>query len=265
MARVCACGVAQKCAHTELTNLERRAAAPRHPASGVRKMKYLSAWRGRGGFTNKASVDMHKCKAVTKVLLCKRTSEGEAMRDATRDDSPPRAGEVRAHRTSERARRSEARRGSTLELASKTMRMNMCTQQKQSVYMTWTVHVQALHLRNREKRANEGGRPNAREEALLTAWLQRGREPTREVRPKTREESSSAHSLLWVRAGGAGRHNPSADFFLAARGEAAKEDHRETLVGSPGFQRSRAVRARSHGEQKWCLCTVPALVCMMGR
>ena len=193
--------------------------------------------------------------------ICKRTSEGEAMRDATRDDSPPRASEVRAHRASERARRSEARRGSTLALASKTMRLNMCAQQKQSVYMTWTVHVQAFHLRNREKRANEGGRRNARGEALLTAWLQQGREPTREVRPKTREESSSAHSLLWVRAGGAGRHNPSADFFLAARGEAARkitERHRSAPLAFS--DRELCVRGRTGSKNGACAPCQPSSV-----
>ena len=65
-----------------------------------------------------------------------------------------------------------------------------------------------------EERVNEGGRPNAREEALLTAWLQRGREQTREGRPSLREESSSSHSLLRVRAGGAGRHKPSVDVLF---------------------------------------------------
>ena len=64
---------------------------------------------------------------------------------------------------------------------------------------------------------------------------------------------------------GSGSSQTLGPSLFAARGEAAKGRSSEAPVGPRGFQRSRAVRARSHGEQKWCLCTVPVLVCMMGR
>ena len=80
-----------------------------------------------------------------------------------------------------------------------------------------------------KERGNEEGSPNAREEAFLSAGLRLEKERQREKRPSLREGSISSHSLLWVRAGGAG---PEA-VCAAAADEAAEPAPRCTRVARP--------------------------------